>query len=55
MTEAETARDIVSMLKAALMALPNDRTDRPETGYEQNTMSPGIHFAVELIEKAFQL
>jgi len=53
--DQDTAREIRSMLKGALMALPNDRTDKPETGYEYNRMAPGVLFAMEVIGKAFNL
>ena len=56
--EEETARTIVSALKAALATfatMSNDRKGHPLHSYQKNTMGPGINYAIDLIEKAFHL
>ena len=55
MIETRTARNIVSMLRAAVLALPNDREKNPLTSYQQNIMMPGMTYAMELIEAAYKL
>ena len=53
--EQETASDIVGMLRAALMVMSNDREGHPLRSYQRNHMSPGMNYAIELIEAAFKL
>jgi hypothetical protein len=53
--EEETARTIVSALKAALATMSNDRRGHPLHSYQKNTMAPGINYAIDLIERAFRL
>lgn len=53
--ERETARDIVSMLKAAEMTMTNTREGHPLHSYRRNHYGPGILYAVDLIERAFHL
>lgn len=54
--EAETASDIVTMLKASLLTLTNVRGDNhPFNSYRYNELSPGIRHSIELIEGAFAL
>ena len=52
--EEETARTIVSMLKAAYMTMSNDRDGHPLDSYQQNRNGPGIHYAIDLIQKSVQ-
>lgn len=51
----EAAHDIVGMLRAALMVMPNDREGHPLNSYQQNRMSPGMNYAIDLITRAFNL
>ena len=53
--DQETAQTIVSMLKAAMMSMTNDREGHPLHSYQQNRMGLDITYAIDLIERAYNL
>ena len=53
--DQELAQTIVSMLKAALLGMTNDREGHPLHSYQQNRFGPGINYAMDLISRAYNL